>query len=520
MKACEHYRGGEKKMDIAFSTEKNANHLVKVELGCGRTKNEGYIGIDRFEFPGVDIVADLNEGIPMEDNSVDILYAGGSLEHLENLSHTMSEIYRVCRNRAIVYVIAPYHNTSVNQANVYHKQVFNEDTFRFFSCDPVSLCVDSEEYYCPHAPLWGLGQSDNSVLLVNFELINMEFFYYKEYRHLTEVQKRHARKALSNVCDLIYYVLVVNKGEKLSEDDLKTLNGRAQIFEPQIVSSLRARDTVCEPGTSIVTDLQDEIHAASADLQGEFRTALTEMQNKFQTALNDEINKASLNADRQFMEMREDIEQEDAFYLECSNELKKLSEALFQLRGEIKNANERQEIVNRDVEQKQMGLNQSLLELLKKQPVSTAIKDRLHLFDPKSNLFPTLSASCPQFIESIILDNDQFRSSSILQMSGSIPFETYAEYRLIGYGEQLAIYFLGVFGSKCLVEIVSKGVIVKQNVIVLLHEGPHSIPLPSVKGEIFVRFRTLDSYSILRVLEISNRRYGLFAEKSLAAYIV
>ena len=34
-----------------------------VELGCGRKKKEGILGIDRLDMPGVDIVADLENGL-------------------------------------------------------------------------------------------------------------------------------------------------------------------------------------------------------------------------------------------------------------------------------------------------------------------------------------------------------------------------------------------------------------------------------------------------------------------------
>ena len=106
--------------------------LIKVELGCGRTKSEGYIGIDRFPLPGVDIVADLNDRIPMDDNSVDVLFACHSLEHFEDIKHIMEEIYRICKPNAIIHILAPYYNTTTNLANYYHMQVFNEETFRFF----------------------------------------------------------------------------------------------------------------------------------------------------------------------------------------------------------------------------------------------------------------------------------------------------------------------------------------------------------------------------------------------------
>ena len=41
------------------------NNLVRIDLGCGYRKAEGYLGIDRFHLPEVDIVADLDNGIPL-----------------------------------------------------------------------------------------------------------------------------------------------------------------------------------------------------------------------------------------------------------------------------------------------------------------------------------------------------------------------------------------------------------------------------------------------------------------------
>jgi hypothetical protein len=52
-----------------------AQRVVKVDLGCGPVKRPGFIGIDRFPLPGVDITADINKGIPLPQDSVDYLLA-------------------------------------------------------------------------------------------------------------------------------------------------------------------------------------------------------------------------------------------------------------------------------------------------------------------------------------------------------------------------------------------------------------------------------------------------------------
>ena len=73
-----------------------------VELGCGKTKQKGFIGVDRFPLEGVDIVADLNGTIPFADNSVDVIYSSHALEHLDSIENSMKEIYRICKKSQAV----------------------------------------------------------------------------------------------------------------------------------------------------------------------------------------------------------------------------------------------------------------------------------------------------------------------------------------------------------------------------------------------------------------------------------
>lgn len=68
------------------------NDLVKVDLGGGLFSKPGYINID---VENADIIHDLNEGIPLPDNSVGVINANHVLAHLKDPIKTMSEIYRV-----------------------------------------------------------------------------------------------------------------------------------------------------------------------------------------------------------------------------------------------------------------------------------------------------------------------------------------------------------------------------------------------------------------------------------------
>lgn len=66
--------------------------LRKIDLGGAFGKPDGYEGVDRQD---ADIIADLDDGIPLPDGSVGVVRAWDILEHLKDKRKTMAEIHRV-----------------------------------------------------------------------------------------------------------------------------------------------------------------------------------------------------------------------------------------------------------------------------------------------------------------------------------------------------------------------------------------------------------------------------------------
>jgi len=210
---------------------------VKVDIGCGTLKTPGFVGVDRFPLPGVEVVCDLAQGIPFANDSVDYLLASHSLEHISDLPAMIQEIFRVCRDRAIVTVISPYYATGLNHANPYHKQVFNEHTSRFFTVHGVAPRVAPEEYAFPHAHEWGLGDSDHSGWRADLRPLHVEYFYFEPYRALDEDSKRELRRHLIDVCDqMLTHLLVVKT--PISEREFVHVAETAEFHETE---SLRLR---------------------------------------------------------------------------------------------------------------------------------------------------------------------------------------------------------------------------------------------------------------------------------------
>lgn len=105
-----------------------------IDLGCGGTKHKypNSICIDRVATKGVDIVYDLNNGIPLENESVDLIYTSHTLEHLNNLVFIMEEIYRVLKKNGKVLIKVPHFSNGIAYADPSHKMVFSVFTFDNF----------------------------------------------------------------------------------------------------------------------------------------------------------------------------------------------------------------------------------------------------------------------------------------------------------------------------------------------------------------------------------------------------
>lgn len=91
-------------------TKKKADVLVKLDLGCGINKKEGFIGVDTIKFDGVDKVVDLTKKWPWKNNSVDEVHCSHMIEHLtsDQRCHFMNELWRVLKKGSTAMIVAPH----------------------------------------------------------------------------------------------------------------------------------------------------------------------------------------------------------------------------------------------------------------------------------------------------------------------------------------------------------------------------------------------------------------------------
>jgi|GEM_PF-1255886 len=107
--------------------------IMRVDLGCGISKSADFIGVDLCPGVGVDIVADLNQTFPFEDNSVDEIKAYDVVEHLQDRLHTMNEIWRACKPGALVDIRVPSTDGRGAFQDPTHVSFWNINSF-FYYC--------------------------------------------------------------------------------------------------------------------------------------------------------------------------------------------------------------------------------------------------------------------------------------------------------------------------------------------------------------------------------------------------
>ena len=121
-------------MELKDYLEQNKTAILNV--GCGKTCPVEHYGVDITDSAGVDLVADLNEGIPLPSETFDIVWAHDFLEHIkpENNIKIMEEIYRVLKPGGELHTEVP--STSGNNTGAFqdptHVSFWNKTKFFYF----------------------------------------------------------------------------------------------------------------------------------------------------------------------------------------------------------------------------------------------------------------------------------------------------------------------------------------------------------------------------------------------------
>jgi SAM-dependent methyltransferase len=123
------------------------NMVKKLDIGCGKLDElkiqryqrylgkydpQEYIGVDKVELPGVDIVCDINQGLPLENETMDEIICIHVLEHIRNLEFIMNEFHRILKHQGVLRIWVPHCFSPCAFGDSTHVRFFTFETFLNF----------------------------------------------------------------------------------------------------------------------------------------------------------------------------------------------------------------------------------------------------------------------------------------------------------------------------------------------------------------------------------------------------
>jgi predicted SAM-dependent methyltransferase len=109
--------------------------LIHLDVGCGFRKNDGFIGMDRREVPGVDIVHDAEDlPWPLEDESCAVITMSHLIEHVKPwlTVDIIDECWRVLEPGGVLLIVTPYATSFGYYQDPTHCNPWNEATVTYF----------------------------------------------------------------------------------------------------------------------------------------------------------------------------------------------------------------------------------------------------------------------------------------------------------------------------------------------------------------------------------------------------
>jgi SAM-dependent methyltransferase len=107
-----------------------------LDVGCGRNKVPGAIGIDRNPATHADALCDLNRvPYPFADSSFDEIRVVHVVEHVDDVIKLVEECHRLLRPGGWLFIVTPHYTDFASFCDPTHRWHLNSFSFRYFTED-------------------------------------------------------------------------------------------------------------------------------------------------------------------------------------------------------------------------------------------------------------------------------------------------------------------------------------------------------------------------------------------------
>ncbi|MDX6611409.1 MAG: hypothetical protein QOD75_595 [Blastocatellia bacterium] len=119
---------------LAMSNQISSDTAKKVlDVGCGRNKHPGAIGLDSNPRTDADVIHDLGlTPYPFPDNEFDEVISRHVIEHVPDVMAFVSELHRITKPGGRIKIVTPHYSNPDWATDPTHRNHFNSYTFTCF----------------------------------------------------------------------------------------------------------------------------------------------------------------------------------------------------------------------------------------------------------------------------------------------------------------------------------------------------------------------------------------------------
>lgn len=115
-----------------------------LDIGCGRGKYPGAIGVDMSSASQADVLCDWTKTLPFADSTFDAVRMIHIIEEVDDIFRMLAQAHRVAKNGAIVTILTPHYTDHASYCSPAHRWHLSSFSFWFFSDKPAQY-----DYYAP-----------------------------------------------------------------------------------------------------------------------------------------------------------------------------------------------------------------------------------------------------------------------------------------------------------------------------------------------------------------------------------
>ena len=177
---------------------------MKLNLGSGYKKYPEFLNVDHDPLTQPDFLADLeNLHLPIDDSSVECILAHHVLEHIgAGFFDLMKEIYRVCKNDAILEIKVPHHRSEVFYSDPSHVRPITLDTMHLFS----------KKFNHEHIVLYNSSSGFGIKCNVDFEIVEYRFNPYHKWEERFKIMtNEQIEEVVMDYNNVFYETIIIMK---------------------------------------------------------------------------------------------------------------------------------------------------------------------------------------------------------------------------------------------------------------------------------------------------------------------